>query len=519
MLARLHRELLVPEEAGTSRFFHFWYFHGSPSANPMTDTALSVRDAYLHQFLEDTLEIPCVRIRLTQLTEHDPLVYEAPGTLRLGKSFGLKCDLKVPTPGNSIEDAFAQLSHWEKQELGQLVLREEYFELEAVTTEGVYWTCQHVSVIARPGQDACAVHFEASYVENISHVEESAFFARLTYIEDLRLPKNHRVDEMDRSGRRFVGRDGSRGRLANLDLTYARRFRDESVARGELTVHATEGHVPPRHFDVRIEETILFCSALLVRPVCTEVAYGKLRSILFAKHRPVHAGIASPPLQDRAAEQDFYKLATAYYEHACKDGDVELMSQLTRKIGGLFDMSGASIAAVALQLSVAVEALAQTGPLRAQVMASPQLRTVAKSVKSRLLNMRGLDALSKHFAAANKGPDQRSLRERLDALLNGLSSGGRTVDVLKLLENAGTVKASEIKAWNELRHAAAHGSWEPREEQMQVHFDDLYKVMTLVYRLVFVHIGYEGMFSERSTRGWPTATFNGKNVKAVLKLE
>lgn len=90
---------------------------------------------------------------------------------------------------------------------------------------------------------------------------------------------------------------------------------------------------------------------------------------------------------------------------------------------------------------------------------------------------------------------------------------------MKLLEQSGAVTADEIKAWNKLRHPAAHGSWEPREEQMQVHFDDLFKVMTLVYRLVFVHIGYEGMFSARSTRGWPTATFNGKGVKAALKLE
>ena len=53
---------------------------------------------------------------------------------------------------------------------------------------------------------------------------------------------------------------------------------------------------------------------------------------------------------------------------------------------------------------------------------------------------------------------------------------------------------------------------------MQVHFADLYKVMTLVYRLVFVHMGYEGKFTDRSSRGWPDATFTGKNVKS-MRLE
>lgn len=480
----------------------------------MTD---SVRDHYLHQFLEDELEIPCVQIRLTQQTAQDPLVYLGPGTLRLGKSFGLKCKFEAPTPGSSMEDVFTRLSWGEQWELGQLVPIEDYFKMEAVTGEGIRWCCQHVSVTSsRPGHDVTEVSFEASHVENVSEAEKSAYAARLTYIEELRLPKNHRIEDTGRNGSQFVGRDGSKGRLANLDLTYARRFREEPVARSELTVHAVEGNVPPRHFDVRVEETMMFCSALLARPICTEVAHGTLRSILFAKHRPVDAGFASPPIKDRTAENDFYKLASAYYEHACKDGDVELMSQLTRRVASLFDMSTTSMAAIALQLSVAVEALAQTGVFQKHVTASLAQKDVADKVKSRVLQMQGLKRLAKKFEVANKGPDRRSLKERLAALLGGLSSGGRTVDVLRLLQNAGAVTAEEIAAWNKLRHPAAHGSWEPQEEQMQVHFDDLYKVMTLVYRLVFVHIGYEGMFTVRSSRGWPEATISGENVRSTL---
>jgi hypothetical protein len=485
----------------------------------MTDSAPTSRDDYLHQYLEDKLRIPCVCIRLTQLAVDNPTVYEAPGTLELGKSFGVKGAFQAPKPGSSIEDVFARLSMVEDYELGQLVREDQYFQLEAITSEGVHWTCPRVSVRERPGQDECEVRFDASYVENISQAQEAAYAARLTYVEKLRMPENRLVDETGRDGSRFRGRDGSQGRLANLDVTYVRRFRDDAVERSELTAFAIEGAVPPRHFDMRVEETMMFCSALLARPVCTELAHGTLRSILFAKHRAVDAGFASPPVQDHAAKQDFYKLASAYYEHACKDGDVELMSQLTRKVGSLFDMSTASMAAIALQLSVAVEALAQTGLFQKQVMASAQQKDVASKVKRKVLQMQGLKRLAKRFEAANTGPDRRSLKERLDALLGGLSSGARTVDVLRLLQKADAVTADEISAWNKLRHPAAHGSWEPQNEEMQLHFDDLYKIMTLVYRLVFVHIGYEGLFTARSSRNWPEATISGKNVRAVLKLE
>jgi hypothetical protein len=91
------------------------------------------------------------------------------------------------------------------------------------------------------------------------------------------------------------------------------------------------------------------------------------------------------------------------------------------------------------------------------------------------------------------------------------------VDVLRLLQRAGAVTTEEIAPWSKLRHPAAHGSWEPQKEQMQFHFDDLYKVMTLVYRLVFVHIGYEGKFNARNIRGWPVVEFKCNEVQATPK--
>ena len=288
------------------------------------------------------------------------------------------------------------------------------------------------------------------------------------------------------------------------------------VERSELSVHAVDDAVPPRHFDMRVEETMMFCSALLAQPVCTEVAHGTLRTIAFFKHQPVQAGLVMPPLQDRFADRDFYSLATAYYEHACKDGDVERMSLLTRKIASLFDLSGASMAAVALGLAVAVESLAQVGQLAKRFKATAQNRGVVKSIKAAVLRMPELDDLATQFLKANTLPDKRDLRERLGALVNQLSSGGRAIDSLRLLRDVGAVTQEEIDAWNELRNPTAHGSWEPKNDTMQVHFDDLYKLVTLVYRLVFVHIGYHGRFDARNVKGWPVHEFKGKEVQAAL---
>lgn len=79
--------------------------------------------------------------------------------------------------------------------------------------------------------------------------------------------------------------------------------------------------------------------------------------------------------------------------------------------------------------------------------------------------------LAQRFEKAKTGVDRRTLAERLTALFPMLSQGGRTKDVLTLLKGAGAVTAEEIRAWDQLRHPSAHGSWELKEDSFQVDLD------------------------------------------------
>lgn len=97
-----------------------------------------------------------------------------------------------------------------------------------------------------------------------------------------------------------------------------------------------------------------------------------------------------------------------------------------------------------------------------------------------------------------------------------LSQGGRAKDVLILLKAAGAVTAEEIRAWDQLRHPSAHGSWELKEDSFQVDLHKMYKVLTLVYRMVFFHIGHQGEFTNRGERRWPSGTFDGKAARARI---
>ena len=126
-----------------------------------------------------------------------------------------------------------------------------------------------------------------------------------------------------------------------------------------------------------------------------------------------------------------------------------------------------------------------------------------------------------HQSFAQAGPvDAKGVQGKIERIAGDLPevcmSAGESAQQLK---DVGAVTGEEIKAWDKLRHPTAHGSWEPKAESMQVHFDDLYKLLTLVYRLVFVHIGYDGRFDARNVRGWPVHEIKGKEAQAALGLQ
>src|SRR5436190_20804702 len=100
----------------------------------------STRATFLVQFIADTLSIACTQIRLSELGTKALKVYEAAGTLRLGKSFGMECDLLVPAPGATIHDAFAFMRDANRGEVGQLIPEDQHYQLEAVEKDGTVWT-------------------------------------------------------------------------------------------------------------------------------------------------------------------------------------------------------------------------------------------------------------------------------------------------------------------------------------------------------------------------------------------
>ena len=106
------------------------------------------------------------------------------------------------------------------------------------------------------------------------------------------------------------------------------------------------------------------------------------------------------------------------------------------------------------------------------------------------------------------------LAGRLLGLLQG--RGASATDRLFELARLGVASSEEVEAWKELRHTIAHGTLPAMGQDL---VDKVHRVRTLFSRLVFTAVGYEGLYLDYGTAGWPVrqhscAAFKARGLEA-----
>jgi hypothetical protein len=64
---------------------------------------------------------------------------------------------------------------------------------------------------------------------------------------------------------------------------------------------------------------------------------------------------------------------------------------------------------------------------------------------------------------------------------------------------------------------AAHGSLHIDPKMLQKLLDVVYGSMTLIYKLVFLRIGYDGQYSDYSKHGWHFKSFKASDYVAKIQ--
>lgn len=91
---------------------------------------------------------------------------------------------------------------------------------------------------------------------------------------------------------------------------------------------------------------------------------------------------------------------------------------------------------------------------------------------------------------------KRRLRGRISSMA-AASAKSRLLE----LASRGVVDMEEVRAWEEIRHRGAHGSFIAGVDQDYV--DAFWRLVVLFYRLIFAAVGYEGPYRDYGEIGWP----------------
>ena len=445
-----------------------------------------------------TWSVDCGEMKLGQPSAPGPTEYVGPGYLRQEVDGTITYKLYPPPPTTfDSQSIFPTMGV-----AGRLVGPERFYQLEAIDKAGTVWRVERTL----PNPDTSFVggrqfRLVTGVVHEISFTRPSrqeVSTLKMAFFTVEKVPGNASTEITT------VTPDGSTSRSSTLDTAqFSTAFGDFNIYNrpGMLVVEVVSPTTLPEHFDTRIVEAL---GLVLAKPLdwnVIELTENGTETVRVRGAREVVDAKLPPPIVRGTIDMsggDVWRLFDKYLALVCKHTD-DGFHPCSRHVFSVLEASEGAISARGLALGVAVEGIAKDlFPDAASL--TPTLKPVIKRLR-------------KHFRAWEEFKDEgtkAALFDRVEAML------GRILDIsaksrLYAIANEKAVYESHITAWNDLRHASAHGVT-PGSDDIQTLLDLCDKVTVLMYHLIFRAIDYEGSYKDYSVHGWPKKYYRGRPV-------
>lgn len=463
-----------------------------------------VSDDALKQFLSGELLIDCIDVKLVQRDVDLPRTFVCQGVMVVSPAAGIRLRLIVPNVGPNRYDPIDGVFEQQEVRPGQIIPDHFYYRLEATDFFGNLWASPSVQVrFEQNTEEHLVVQVQCGFIEakrpyaGLDHV-------RSVFQETLKFPVNQMSHTKflvrGMTGERVAGA-GWEGEVAGMKVTHHRCVADPKDIASELTAVWPPGQQAGEGFEQALLEAVRFCVAQLVWPIWTEVAVAGTCTVRLSKARPVSKGeLLLPPLNVDRDQGDFRVLMDAYCRYALSS--VEDGSRLSERLGGLYTLGGVWLDTVALLLCVTAEG----------ILNAPMFKPLGAPGE---VELKAVDALLAHVGEAAV---PQALLSRAAGALGSMRSS-RAVDRMHVLVNTKAIDEEEVRAWKAIRNSSAHGSFKLEEDQFQEALDRINRIVTLIYRLSFLVIGYRGRFTNFGAFNWPTQQYDAVTLRAELGLE
>lgn len=463
-------------------------------------------DEFKEAFLRGCLVIDCVEIRFTQNDSETPRIYTTQGCIQASSVDGVSARLISSRAESEPYDPMAAFTKNEGITSGVLLPDSHYYSLYALDVVGNIWTHPSVDLRVEVSPDVVLLSFATDSIQSVSEATISRQYAHMVFKDELALPENvFKTVTVQQGGEvrsQSVGREGSKGQVAGMEVSYDKRKNTPGERYSEFVAIVPVGVSIAMNFQDRLLEALRFCTATMASPVMSETAFEGKRLIELSKARPLNnSGIVHPPISTSSPESagDFYKLFECFFNYASANANGRDFAPISSKLGGLYTLKGVWLDTIVLLLGVAVEG----------ILGERRFKDMVKQKTDVLSDIKTLLDMVKNAQVGE------SLKARVVGALDGMSSTS-AADKLHTLIQVGALEEEDRLAWKRLRNKSAHGSFDVKPEKMQEVFDDVFRLTSLIHKLTFLLIGYSGKFSNRAPRGWRDDQFNASEyLKAI----
>ena len=439
-------------------------------------------------FTDGRLELNCGEMVLCQNEAAVPKRYAGMGHIRQDDDRRLVFKLFCAEPRRIHPKAY--LDEINSLKLGQLIPCGQYYTLTATDLQGRTWTGHKVRIDMNAGEGIVLTGGLDSIVHKAGSREgrdSVSLDARLDARIQCNLPTHTRND----TG--VYWRESSSLNAAEISACSSRFTIRQEV--GRLLIDAvSEGPPFSAYAETRIVEALQFVLGQTLRWSLMVKRFGGEESVCLRSDRSDSKSRMSAPLDlnNRPVGDEVWALCRAYLDHIWSLPR-ETMHPISAWLHFVRKASTGSIFTRGLAVAVAVEGIAHAAFRRDSDVPDPA------KIDSAIHHLKLWDG------------DER-LKKRIESAVSAMRNP-RAKDVLIRLATKGIVTQGQFQAWNTLRNQTAHATPPSYEdEELQRWINLCHCVETMLYRMIFSAIGYQGVFTDYSAPDWPEAHFKVRHA-------
>jgi hypothetical protein len=428
------------------------------------------------------LRIDCTNITLTQNTDQDPLRFIGNGYIHQQPDGTLNLYMYA-----SPNDEVAPAALFRISAMANFLARDKYFSLCAVAYSGDEWTCDSVRAECDVYGRELIIRGRLYEIRRAESGPEgtSPFFLEIQIYQELGFQHMSFVKTMH-----------------DFESAYQRRLSTFQTRFGSCEARSLEDRffwhlssqspMPDNLHDLAVA-ALEFLAARTAVPRVVEYHRGADKTLRLLSPRPLseRTRLRRPLSSQHLVDLEMpWRLFNRYLEYLASysgSGWHPCVLHLHNAI----EASANSLDAARLGLCVAVEGLAKLVPILESEEEKKAIKKLSKTMRCVL----------KRFKLSGT-----TLGQRAEGLLSTLNIP-RLKDRLESLVQAGVIRPTLIKAWDDLRHGAAHAAGfdidYAKPEATQKLLIGIDKVTTLMYEIIFHLIGYEEEYTDYSEPDWP----------------